>query len=45
MAGATQRAFDRVIVTDPDRLSRDLVDGLVIERDLAATNTCFLGRP
>ena len=39
MAGATQRMFDRVIVTDPDRLSRDLVDGLVIERDLAATDT------
>lgn len=28
--------FDRVVVTDPDRLSRDLVDGLILERDLAA---------
>jgi site-specific DNA recombinase len=33
---AERRTFDRVVVTDPDRLSRDLVDGLIIERDLAA---------
>lgn len=35
MKDAAQGAFDRVVVTDPDRLSRDLVDGLIIERDLA----------
>jgi site-specific DNA recombinase len=37
MADAAARMFNRVIVTDPDRLSRDLVDGLVIERDLTTT--------
>ncbi len=36
LADAARRTFDRVVVTDPDRLSRDLVDGLVIERKLAA---------
>ena len=36
-AGAAQRLFDVVVVTDPDRLSRDLVDGLTLERDLAAS--------
>ncbi len=35
MSEAAQGTFDRVVVTDPDRLSRDLVDGLIIERDLA----------
>lgn len=34
IAAAGRGLFDRVVVTDPDRLSRDLVDGLVIERDL-----------
>ena len=36
LADARRGDFDRVVVTDPDRLSRDLVDGLIIERDLAA---------
>lgn len=30
--------FDVVVVTDPDRLSRDLVDGLVLERELASSS-------
>lgn len=34
IAAASRGLFNRVVVTDPDRLSRDLVDGLVIERDL-----------
>lgn len=36
LVAARAGAFDRLVVTDPDRLSRDLVDGLVIERELAA---------
>jgi len=35
LQSASAGAFDVVVVTDPDRLSRDLVDGLVIERELA----------
>jgi DNA invertase Pin-like site-specific DNA recombinase len=35
LRSANAGAFDVVVVTDPDRLSRDLVDGLVIERELA----------
>lgn len=35
MVGARASAFNMVVVTDPDRLSRDLVDGLIIERELA----------
>ncbi|MFN0026726.1 MAG: recombinase family protein [Acidimicrobiales bacterium] len=38
MTDAAAHRFNRVIVTDPDRLSRDLVDGLVIERHLTTTN-------
>lgn len=37
-ATAESNRFDRLIVTDPDRLSRDLVDGLIIERDLTRNN-------
>jgi DNA invertase Pin-like site-specific DNA recombinase/rubrerythrin len=33
---ARSDSFDQVVVTDPDRLSRDLVDGLMVERELAA---------
>lgn len=36
LAAARAASFDVVVVTDPDRLSRDLVDGLVIERELVA---------
>ena len=36
LEGARQQLFEVLVVTDPDRLSRDLVDGLVIERELAA---------
>lgn len=36
LSSAADGVFDVVVVTDPDRLSRDLVDGLVIERDLAS---------
>lgn len=32
---AAQERFSKVVVTDPDRLSRDLVDGLLLERQLA----------
>lgn len=35
VAAAERRELDRIVVTDPDRLSRDLVDGLSLERDLA----------
>jgi DNA invertase Pin-like site-specific DNA recombinase len=35
LADAARGTFDVVVVTDPDRLSRDLVDGLVIERELS----------
>ncbi len=35
LRSARANAFDVVVVTDPDRLSRDLVDGLVLERELA----------
>ena len=35
LAAAERRELDRIVVTDPDRLSRDLVDGLSLERDLA----------
>jgi site-specific DNA recombinase len=35
LLAAKADAFDVVVVTDPDRLSRDLVDGLIIERELA----------
>lgn len=35
LQSAKAGAFDVVVVTDPDRLSRDLVDGLVLERELA----------
>ncbi|MGE0728430.1 MAG: recombinase family protein [Acidimicrobiia bacterium] len=38
LTGARAGDFDVVVVTDPDRLSRDLVDGLVIERELAGLN-------
>ena len=37
-AAAELHAFEQVVVTDPDRLSRDLVDGLTIERDLARSD-------
>ena len=37
LALADKQAFQVVVVTDPDRMSRDLVDGLVIERTLAAS--------
>ena len=37
VSAAGENAFDVVVVTDPDRLSRDLVDGLVIERELASS--------
>lgn len=36
IASARARRIDVVVVTDPDRLSRDLVDGLTVERDLTA---------
>lgn len=35
LQSAREGSFDVVVVTDPDRLSRDLVDGLVLERELA----------
>lgn len=35
LRAAAESAFSTVVVTDPDRFSRDLVDGLTLERDLA----------
>jgi site-specific DNA recombinase len=47
IAGASAGEFDVVVVTDPDRLSRDLVDGLVVERELdqARVRTVYLVQP
>ncbi len=39
MAGTAERTFDRVIDIDPGRLLRDLIDGLILERDLPVTDT------
>ncbi len=42
MTSARARRIDVVVVTDPDRLSRDLVDGLTIERDLTACSVAVV---